>query len=693
MRIMSSARPRRGLAKAALVLSLLALGSTPWAAPKVASTDAEHYLDAFVDRSADPRQDFFQFAVGKWLKDHPIPASERSWGIARVVQEETYVRLKAISDEAAARGDIAAAGGNERKIGDFWHAAMDTEAVARQGLGPLDGAFARIESVGSLRELVAEIGRLQRMGVEAMCSLYVFQDEKRSDRYALHLYQGGLGLPDRDYYVDEDARSATLRTAYVEHVARMLELLGDAPEKARANAAVVMALETDLARASRKLAALRDPVANYHEFRVDALSGIAASIPWPDYLAAGGLPRLESVIVGQPEFFAALDKTLQGRPLGEWKAYLRWQLANAYAAQAGGAFEAEHFRFFGTILRGTPEQRPRWKRMLDEEEKYLGDALGQLYVQGYFPAAAKTRYENLSGAIFDAFRTRLRTLDWMSEPTRRRALAKLGAVTKKVGYPDRWKDYASYEVGRDSFLLNIVRGRVWQSDYDIARLGRPVDRLEWEMTPQTYNAYYNPSNNEIVLPAAAFILPGIADAAVDDALVYGYAGATTIGHEITHGFDDGGRQFDERGNLASWWTGEDDAEFDRRARGIVEQFNGYVVAGDLRINGEATQGENIADLGGAVLGWEAFTRTAQYREGKPIGGFTPAQRYFIGWALGWMIQVRPESLELQVKTDVHAPNHLRVIGPLSNLPAFHEAFGVRPGDAMYRPAEARVRIW
>ena len=375
----------------ALLPALLLTAATA-TTPPATGVDAANYLDRFIDPSVDPRNDFFHYAVGKWLKENPIPPNERSWGIAHVVQEETYHRLVSISEEASAAQ--AAHGTSTQKIGDFWHAAMDTETVARQGLRPLDGAFARIEAVGSRRELLAEIARLQRMGVDAMCSLYVFQDEKRSDRYALHLYQGGLGLPNRDYYVDDDARSSMLRTAYVEHVARMLELLGDAPEKARANAARVMALETDLARASRKLAALRDPVANYQEVRVDALSGLAASIPWPEYLAAGGLPRLESVIVGQPEFFAALDKTLQERPLGDWKAYLRWQLANAYAPQAGGVFEAEHFRFFGTVLRGTPEQRPRWKRMLDEEEKYLGDALGQLYVEGYFPAAARARYEN-----------------------------------------------------------------------------------------------------------------------------------------------------------------------------------------------------------------------------------------------------------------------------------------------------------
>jgi putative endopeptidase len=341
------------------------------------------------------------------------------------VQEETYRRLAAISDEAAARGDRAAPGSNDRKIGDFWRAAMDAETVARQGLRPLDDAFARIEAIGSRRDLLVEIARLQRMGVNAMCNLYIFQDEKQSDRFALHLYQGGLGLPNRDYYVDDDARSRMLRPAYVEHVGKIFELLGDSPERARSNAATVLALETDLARASRKLEALRDPVANYSAYSVAALAGLAPSIPWPEYLAAGGMPRLENVIVGQPEFFAQLDKVLQARPLAEWKAYLRWQLAHAYAPQASGAFDAEHFRFYGTILRGTTEQRPRWKRMLDEEERYLGDALGQLYVQAYFSRVDQ-------GALREDERGDLRgvphppgKLDWMSEPTRKRALAKL----------------------------------------------------------------------------------------------------------------------------------------------------------------------------------------------------------------------------------------------------------------------------
>jgi putative endopeptidase len=679
--------------KAALALALLLLMPFPDRAAAAATTDAEHYLDAFVDRSVDPRDDFFQFAVGRWLKEHPIPANERAWGIDQAVQEETYARLLRINEDAAAQGERAPAGSSARRIGDFWRAASDADAVAAQGLHPLDDEFARIEAIDSRDALVREIARLQRIGVNALCAVYIFQDLKQSDRHALYLYQGGLGLPNRDYYVDDDARATALRSAYVEHVGNVLVLLGASAQAARRDAAGVMAIETELARASRKLEALRDVEANYNPVAFDKLAGLAPQIAWRDYFAGRGLPLLDLVVVGQPEFFVQAGKSLERRPLADWKAYLRWHLAHAYAALAGGAFEAENFRFFGTVLTGTPEQRPRWKRMLDQEEKVLGDALGQLYVAAHFRPEAKTRYEKLADDVIDAFRTRLGKLDWMSEPTRRRALVKLDGLKKKIGYPDKWKDYAGYEVTPRSLLENVKRGRAWQTDYEIAKLGKPVDRSEWEMTPQTYNAYYMAPNNEIVLPAAAFILPGIDEAAVDDALVYGYAGGATIGHEITHGFDDQGRQFDEHGNLASWWADADNVEFKRRARVVVEQYSGYVVTGELRVNGEATQGENIADLGGIALAWDAFTRTAQYRDGKPLGGFTPAQRFYIGWALGWMGQARPEALALQVKTDFHSPRMVRVVGPVSNQAEFHAAFGVRPGDRMFRAEAARAKVW
>jgi putative endopeptidase len=679
--------------KRLLILVPLALATIAAApAPTATSSDAEHYLDQFVDRSADPRTDFFSFAVGKWLKDNPIPPNERSWGIGHVVQEETYRRLIGINEQAAGN-TRATSGSNAQKIGDFWFAAMDTATIAKQGFDPLKDEFARIEAVRDAKGLLAAIARLQYIGVNVMNNLFISQDERNSDRYRVHLYQGGLGLPNRDYYFDSDERSILLRREYVAHVDKMFRLLGDEPTQATANAQAVMALETELAGASRKLEDLRDPIKNYNAMAVAGLGTLTPSIRWREFLESQNVRGIDSVVVGQPEFFQQVEKSLHAHSLADWKTYLRWHLAHAYAAQAGGVFDAENFHFYGTILNGTPEQRPRWKRMLDQEEGYLGDALGQLYVQRYFSPRTKQRYEKLTDEIFAAFRERIRQLDWMSEATKARSLKKLDAVTKKVGYPQKWRDYSKYAVDRKSFLANCLHGNVWTSDFYIAKLNKPVDRTEWEMTPQTYNAYYNPSNNEIVLPAAIFILPGIADSLVDDAIVYAYAGGTTIGHEITHGFDDEGRQFDERGNLENWWTPNDEQEFNRRGEMIVRQFNAYIATGDIHVNGKATEGENIADLGGIVLGWDAFQKTEQYKSGQVIGGFTPAQRFFIGWALGWMNQLRPENIAVRVKTDVHAPSFLRVIGPVTNQPAFYQAFGVQPGDPMYRADSVRVQIW
>ena len=673
-----------------LALACLSIAASP--SPSSAPGPSGDYLAQFVDRSADPRVDFYQFAVGKWLKDHPIPANERSMGVAKVVQEETYKRLVDIS-EAAANDKAAPHGGNQQKIGDFWYAAMDTATIEKQGITPLAPEFARIAAVKDQAGLLAATAHLQYIGVGAMYGLPIFQDERNSDRFAVHLYQGGLGLPDRDYYFDQGERPEKIRREYVIHVGKMFQLLGDSESQAKKNATVVMGLETELAGASRKLEDLRDPIKNYNAMSTDHVSKLTPSIHWREFLDQTNIHDIDSVIVGQPEFFQQVEKSLKSRSLDDWKTYLRWQLINTYAVQAGGKYDKQNFAFFGTILSGTPAQRPRWKRMLDQEENYLGDALGQLYVSRYFSPQTKARYQKLIDEVFAAYRDRIQNLDWMSDATKQRALRKLEAVTKKLGYTDHWKDYTTYDVDRKSFLGNCIRGNVWLTDFYIAKLHKPVDRMEWTMTPQTYNAYYNPSNNEIVLPAAAFILPGIADSLVDDAVIYGYAGGTTIGHEITHGFDDQGRQFDEKGNLENWWTPEDVKEFNQRTAGIVRQFDQYVAVGDLHVNGEATEGENIADLGGIQLGWDAFTKTEQYKQGKSIGGLTPAQRYFIGWALGWMNQLRPETLQLQVKTDVHSPSFLRVIGPVTNLPQFYAAYGVKPGDKMYRADSVRVKVW
>jgi putative endopeptidase len=656
------------------------------------ATDAAHYLTQFIDTTANPRQDFYEYSVGKWLKEHPIPPEESAWGIANVVQDETYQRVLAISKNAAADSH-AAKGTSAQKIGDFWYAAMDSVANDAQGITPLAPEFAKIDSAKDIDALMAEVAHLQFLGVNAFFNPSIGQDEMNSDREALHFYQGGLGLPDRDYYFDKDGHAATIRTEYVKHLGAMFGLMGDPADAAAKEANVVMAIETELAGASRKLEDLRDPHKNYNAMKLAAMTPLSPSIKWKDFLEHGGIKGVDSVVVGQPEFYRQLDKTLKGHPLADLKTYVRWQFVNTYAAEAGGKFNTENFHFYGTVMNGVKVQRPRFKRMLDEQEGYLGDALGQLYVQKYFSPAARERYRKLVDEIFTAFADRIRALDWMSAPTKDRALKKLAAVRIKVGYPDKWRDYSSYDVDRTSFLGNAMRGNAWRSDFYIKKLGKPVDRTEWDMTPQTYNAYYNPSNNEIVLPAAAFILPGIADSLVDDALVYSYAGGSTIGHEITHGFDDQGRQFDEKGNLKEWWTPADAKQFNARAAKIVSQFNGYVAVDSLHVNGSATQGENIADLGGVQLGWDAFTKTQEYKDGKSIGGLTPAQRFFVGWSISWMTSIRPENIRTHVKTDVHAPSPMRAWAPLTNLAQFYQAFDVKPGDKMYRADSVRVKIW
>ena len=655
------------------------------------TTDYEHYLDQFIDPSEKPGDDFFQYALGKWVKDNPIPANERSWGIGNVVREETYQRVLKINEQAT--GQQAAKGSNAQKIGDFWFTAMDTATIEKQGITALQPEFNRIAAIHDTPSLVDTLARLQYIGAGAMFSIAIFQDEMNSEKYALHLYQGGIGLPNRDYYFDPDERTKNIRSEYVKHLAKMFQLLGDDEATAKTNSETVMRMETDLAKASRKLQDLRDTHANYTSYKIGDLRKLTPSISWPDFFEKGHTPNLEYVVVGQPEFFKQVETSLKKESIDNWKTYLRWHLINTYASQLSSQFEQQNFYFYGTVLNGIPEQRPRWKRMLDQEENYLGYALGQLYVKEYFSPKTKQRYEKLADDIFTAFREKIQKLDWMSEPTKQAALTKLNAVIKKVGYPTKWRDYSNYAVDRSSFAMNCLKGNIWQSDYAIAKLYQPVDHTEWNMTPQTYNAYYNPSNNEIVLPAAIFILPGIPDDQIDDAIVYSYTGGTTIGHEITHGFDDQGRQFDEKGNLKNWWTKEDEAEFKNRAKKIIEQFNGYIAVDNLHVNGDATQGENIADLGGILLGWDAFTKTDEYKSGKLIGGLTPAQRYFIGWSLGWLNNIRPENLVVRVKTDVHSPSFLRVNGPVSNMPEFFQAFNIQPGAKMYRPENARVHIW
>jgi putative endopeptidase len=683
-------RPRFFSGPALLVILVSLAGCNSNSTGAAPSTPKADFLAANMDRSVNPGDDFFAYANGAWLKAHPIPASESGWGIGNVVREELYVNLRKINEDAAKAN--AATGTDQQKIGDFWTTAMDEAKADQLGVTPLKAELDRIDAIKTPKDAIDVAFALRPLGVSAFFGVYVSQDEKNSDEMSVHLYQGGLGLPDRDYYFNTEAGVAKTRKEYVAHVTRMLKLLGDQGDTEK-SAANIMGFETALAKHSRKLEELRDPQKNYNKMSpADVTAKHTPSIVWADRLAAWNL-KPGYVIVGQPEFFTALDQTIARTPIGALKDYLRFHLVSEYAESLSAAIDNENFAFYRGVLSGQKEQRPRWKRVLDAEDTAMGMVVGRIFVKEYFPESSKKRYSDLVEAVRTTYSERITKLDWMSDATKAKAQQKLAAVTKKVGYPDTWKDYSALVVGRNSYCENMMNASRWRFNDMLSKFGKPVDRTEWDMTPQTYNAYYNPSNNEIVLPAAIFAIPGVKDADVDDAVVYGYAAASTIGHEITHGFDDEGRQFDVKGNLEDWWTKDDAKQFEEHAQVMVKQFNAYEPLPGLHINGKASLGENIADYGGVLLGLDAFKKTEQYKKGEKIGDLTPTQRYFLGYALGWLYQQRDERLRRSLLSDVHAPAKWRVLGPLANVPEFHEAFGVRPGQAMYRGPEQQVRIW
>ncbi|MET0331097.1 MAG: M13 family metallopeptidase [Dyella sp.] len=674
------------LAATLFTLPALALAGPP----EPASADSD-VLASHIDHSINPGDDFFAYANGGWLKSHPIPAEESQWGIGQEVQNELYADLRKISETAAA--SHAPAGSDEQKVGDFWTTAMDQGRADRLGLAPLQPELARIDAVHDQQSALDEAFALQPLGVEALFGVDVGQDEKASDVMAVNLMQGGLGLPERDYYFNSEAGVVKARAAYVQHLQRMLHLLGAPADTTAARAQQVMTFETALAKVSRTLEALRDPQKNYNKMTPATLTAnYTPAIDWQRRLQQWGLNPGE-LIVGQPEFFTGLQRLLEQTPVPVLQDYLRIHLVDEYASYLSQSFDDAHFAFYGKALSGQQVQRPRWKRALQAENRTMGMILGRLYVKNYFPESRKQRYNAMVEAIRSAYSQRIAKLDWMSPETKARAQQKLAAVTKKVGYPDHWKDYAKLTIGTQSYAQNVMAGRRWAFEDMVSKFGKPVDRSEWGMTPQTYNAYYNTSNNEIVLPAAQFMIPGVTDDQLDDAVVYGYAAASTIGHEITHGFDDQGRQFDAKGNLAEWWTAQDAERFTQRAQVMVNQFNAYEPLPGLHINGQASLGENIADMGGVLIGLDAFKQTAQYKEGKPIAGLTPLQRFFLGYALGWLSQEREDALRQGLLSDVHAPAKWRVNGPMSNVPEFYQAFGVKPGQPMWRPQAQRVDIW
>jgi len=645
-----------------------------------------------IDPTVSPGANFFLYANGTWLKQNPIPPAYSSWGIGNEVTEEIRDRLKKINEDALKANTPKGSG--TQKIGDFYYTGLDSAGIEKAGISPLQQQLNLIDQAKDGQDIVNTAAILTTIGVRNILGMRVGQDDKNSSKMMVQLGQAGLGLPNRDYYFKTDARTTRIRNDYTDkYLPTLLTLSGWDGAKSATGAKSAYNIEKFLADSSRKLENLRDPYHNYNKMTVAVLNRLTPGINWPGLFKTLEFKAVDSVIVGQPEYYRAVNQGLKTFTVDDWKAYLRLKLLTSYAPYLNNALADESFRFSGKMLRGQKEQLPRWKRVLDTENGIMGELLGQLFVKEYFPEKAKIRYVAEVEAIRQAYREHIQKLDWMSPETKQKALVKLNAIHPKVGYPDQWKDFSALMISRDSYAGNVMQARHWLYMVNVNKLGKPVNHQEWNMTPQTYNANYSPSNNEITLPAAQLLIPGIKDDEVDDAMAYGYVAASVIGHEITHGFDDEGRQYDAKGNLKEWWTPQDSMQFTKRAQMLVDQFNGYVVLDSLHINGKATLGENIADLGGIVLGIDAFKKTKQYHEGKKINGFTPMQRFFLGYALSWLGHERDEVLANQILTDVHAPAFLRVNGPFTDVPEFYEAFNIKKGDKMWLDPDKRVRIW
>ena len=632
------------------------------------------------------------YANGNWFKQNPIPASERYNGIFRTIGDTINAQIKQICEKSAKMTD-APKGSNEQKIGDFYTAGMDTATIEKLGISPLTEEINKIKAVKDIPTLLASIAHLHSIGANPAFSIYVAQDDKISDKYAVFLSQGGLTLGNRDYYFNTDKETENIRNEYVKHIQAMAELAGYSKEIAQQNAAIIMKMETEMAQNSRKLEALRDPIKNYNKMSLEAFSATTPNIDWKEITTSIGLKNVDSLIVGQPEFYKALNQMVKSYSIENWKTYLEWQLLDGYAGYLNSAFEKQNFYFFSTVMSGVKEQKPRWKRIVEQTNSALGELIGQIYVKEYLPKGSKEKLLEIGNNIRDVYAERIKKLDWMSEETKKKALFKLSKIVMKVGYPDKWKDLSGISIDRKSYIDNIMAVNKWAVNDMVSKYGKPVDRTEWDMQPQTYNAYYNPSNNEICVPACNILVPGFEGRMPDDAILYSIIGGSTFGHEITHGFDDQGSQYDEKGNLNNWWTTEDLKKFQAKTKLIVDQYNEFEALPGKFVNGDATQGENIADLGGIVMGYEAFKKTAQYKNKEIISGLSPEKRFFLGYAYAWMVNYKTESLAQQLLTDVHSPAKYRINGPLQNMPEFFEAFGIKPGSKMRRADDKIIVIW
>ncbi|AMR26588.1 peptidase M13 [Hymenobacter psoromatis] len=675
---------------AALAVAALGLAAGP---PALAQTTAQSGVGinpANIDKSVQPCADFFQYANGTWLKNNPVPAAESRWGSFNELADRNYATQKSILEELAGKAATAQPGSNIQKVGDFYAAAMDTMAIEKAGLTYLKPSLDRIAGLKTLAQMQAFLGDPHAHAGSVWFNSGVGQDEKISTQYAVQFYQGGLTLPDRDYYLKEDARSKNIRAAYQTYLMGTFTRLGDTEAQANEHAAAVMDLETKLAKASKSRVDLRDPQANYHKMTVAQATKEFPNLNVPLLLKESGLGTAKEVIVGQPEFLQEVSKLLASTPLATQREYLRFHLVNSVASALPKAYGDAAFKF-SQVLSGAKLQQPRWKRELRATDGALGEAFGQLYVDKAFSPTAKAKAKEMIENLRKAYGERIMATDWMSAATKKEALVKLNAFTVKIGYPDKWKDYSKLKITRQSALQNVLAARTWAAEDNLGKFGKPIDRTEWGMTPPTVNAYYNPPMNEIVFPAG-ILQPPFYDPKADDAVNYGGIGAV-IGHEMTHGFDDQGRQYDAKGNLRDWWTKEDGEKFNTKAAMVGKQYDAFSPLDSVHVNGKLTMGENLADIGGLTIAYQAFQKTAEAKSGTSLDGFTPDQRFFLAWAQIWRTNIRPEAARQQVQTDPHSPAQFRTNGPLMNMPEFYKAFGCSPTDKMERPTAEQARIW
>jgi putative endopeptidase len=675
---------RRGFAAAILIVGSLGVLR---ASGSVGDSGGWGFSETNLDRTCKPCDDFNQFAMGGWMKNNPIPAEYPNWGSFTMLADRNQASMRVILEEAGKAN--AAAGSNQQKIGDFYASCMDTSAIDAAGVKPLAADFAAIDAVKDASALQPLIGRLQQTGAGYLFRFDSTQDLDESTQVIAEINQSGLGLPDRDYYTRTDEKSAQLRTDYAAHVAKMFVLAGDSGEKANADAKTVMELETALAKASMSRVQMRDPHAVWHKMTLPQLRELAPGWGWEAYFRQRNAPEFSSINVSQPDFFKETNRLLTATPLKDWKTYLRWHVLHASATQLSEPFVQENFNFYGTKLSGTKQLQPRWKRCSQSVNRNLGEALGEVYVEKYFPPEAKAHARLMVMNLIGALKSDIPELGWMGPETKKAALEKLEAFQIKIGYPDKWRDYSALPVDKGSYLANERRAIAFENARDLNKIGKPVDRGEWQMTPPTVNAYYDSTMNEIVFPAG-ILQPPFYDPQADDAVNYGGMGAA-IGHEITHGFDDQGSQFDAKGNLRDWWTKQDRKNFDERATCVQKQFDGYEVEPGLHENGKLVLGESIADLGGLAISYAAYEKSIEGKRPATLGGFTPEQRFFLGWAQVWGANMRAENARLMANTNEHPLPKFRTNGPLSNMELFAKAFACKKGDAMVR--ESVCKIW